>query len=189
MKVEIAQTPIEGCLEILPAVVADARGAFVKVFQKDAFDALGLCSEWREQYYSVSRNRVLRGLHFQLPPHDHAKLVYCTDGEVLDVAVDLRADSPTFGRHATIRLSASRGNMVYLDRGLAHGFYTASENATLVYNVSSVYAPEHDVGIRWDSAGIPWPDESPIVSERESTHPAFSEFKSPFRLKRSASLR
>ena len=176
-------TAIPGCIELQPAVLADGRGAFVKTFRQDWFAEAGMRTDWVEQYYSVSEKGVLRGLHFQLPPHDHAKLVYCTAGEVMDVAVDLRVDSPTFGRHVCVTLSAGKGNMLYLESGLAHGFYTLSDSATMLYSVTSVHAPGHDAGIRWDSAGIPWPDGNPRLSERDQALPPLREFASPFRFR------
>jgi dTDP-4-dehydrorhamnose 3,5-epimerase len=180
MSIRKNSTAIPGCFELQPPVLADSRGAFVKTFREDWFAELGLRTAWVEQYYSVSKRRVLRGLHFQLPPHDHAKLVYCTAGEVMDVAVDLRVGSPSFGQHACVTLSSTLGNMVYLDVGLAHGFYTLSDNATLVYNVTSVYAPRHDCGIRWDSVDVPWPDKHPALSDRDSRLVPFKDFASPF---------
>jgi len=98
----------------------------VKIFNEEAFRAADLATRFAEEYYSVSRRRVLRGLHFQVPPHEHTKVVYCTDGDVLDVVLDLRAGSPTFGLHHLFRLSARRRNMVYIPAGLAHGFYVTS---------------------------------------------------------------
>jgi dTDP-4-dehydrorhamnose 3,5-epimerase len=181
MTIEKIPTAISGCYELRPAVAADARGTFVKTFQREWFEQQGLRTDWAEQYYSVSRKGVLRGLHFQMPPHEHAKLVFCTAGEVLDAVVDLRVGSPTFGHHVCIALSAERGNMVYLDAGLAHGFYTISESVTLLYNVTSEYAATHDTGIRWDSAGIPWPDGAPQVSDRDRKFLPLAEFASPFR--------
>jgi len=174
-------TAIPGCFELRPAISRDSRGTFVKTFHSDWFARNGLRADWREQYYSVSRRGVLRGLHFQLPPHDHAKLVYCTCGEVVDAAVDLRVGSPSYGHHVRIVLSVAEGNAVYLPSGLAHGFYTSSESATVVYNVTSVYAPAHDAGIRWNSAGIAWPTREPIVSDRDLGFPGMGEFASPFR--------
>lgn len=174
--------PIPGCHEIVPAVFRDGRGAFVKTFHHDLFAAQGLVTEWKEEFYSVSRKGVLRGLHFQLPPHDHAKLVYCTDGEVLDAVVDLRKGSPTFGYSITKELKASTGNMLYIPSGLAHGFYVLSSSATMMYKTSTVHAPSHDSGIRWDSAGIAWPDEAPVVSERDSWLATLAEFNSPFKI-------
>jgi dTDP-4-dehydrorhamnose 3,5-epimerase len=181
MPLEKVATAIPGCYELRPPVSADARGTFVKTFERDWFERNALRTDWAEQYYSVSRKGVLRGLHFQLPPHDHAKLVVCTAGEVLDAVVDLRVGSPTFGRHVCIALSAAHGNMAYLDPGLAHGFYTLSESATLLYNVTSAYASSHDSGIRWDSAGIAWPGSAPQLSDRDRAFAPLAEFASPFR--------
>ena len=177
---EVAESGIPGCVELISEVRADARGHFVKTVHAEFFREHGLRSEFAEQYYSVSRKGVLRGLHFQLPPHHHDKLVYCTGGAVLDVVVDLRKGSPSYGQHRTFELSAERANIVYVPAGLAHGFYVLSNEAQMVYNVTSVYAPEHDSGIRWDSAGIPWPDAKPIISERDGALPDFGEWESPF---------
>ena len=177
---EIRKTKIPGCFEFQPTLVKDARGVFVKTFHVEESRTLGLCADWREQYYSTSNQGVLRGLHFQIPPHDHAKLVYCVAGSVEDVALDLRVGSPTYGKAVMLELSARKGNMIYLPRGLAHGFCTPNGPATLVYNVSSVYEPDADAGIRWDSVGIKWSIQKPLLSNRDQTFPAFSEFKSPF---------
>ncbi|MFZ5484202.1 MAG: dTDP-4-dehydrorhamnose 3,5-epimerase [Pseudomonadota bacterium] len=173
-------TPLPGCVELRPRIHQDDRGRFVKVFQREAFLALGLAVDFAEEYYSVSRKGVIRGLHFQRPPMDHAKLVYCVAGQVQDAVVDLRAGSPTRGCHAWVELSAERGNMLYIPSGLAHGFCVLSESATLVYKVTSPHSPEHDAGIRWDSAGIPWAVDGPILSERDLRHPAFDDFLTPF---------
>ena len=177
---KIIPTEIPGCFEIHPDVHVDERGTFVKTFHEPTFKALGLETHFSEEYYSISRQRVLRGLHFQRPPHHHAKLVYCTDGEVLDAVVDLRKTSPTFGRHATLRLEAKRCNMLYVPPGLAHGFYVPVASASMVYRVTTVYAAQYDTGIHWNSAGIAWPDERPIVSARDSAFLALSDFDSPF---------
>lgn len=158
----------------------DARGRFVKVFHRQAFAAAGLNTEYPEEFYSVSHRGVIRGLHFQSPPMDHVKLVYCVAGEVQDAVLDLRQGSPTYGCHALIELSAQVGNMVYIPKGLAHGFCTLSETATLVYKVSSAYSPEHDCGVLWNSAGIPWSVTDPILSDRDRAHPPFRAFVSPF---------
>lgn len=176
----IRKTEIDGFVELQATVATDDRGSFVKTFHKEAFAENGLPAAFAEQYYSCSKHRVLRGLHFQLPPHDHAKMVYCVVGEIMDVAVDLRVGSPTFGRHAAVTVSAALGNQVVLLSGLAHGFYVKSETAIVVYNVTTTYAPRHDTGIRWDSAGIAWPDAHPLLSPRDAALPPLSDFKSPF---------
>jgi dTDP-4-dehydrorhamnose 3,5-epimerase len=179
--IERVETAVPGFLELRPPVREDGRGRFVKVFHEGDFARLGLATAWAEEYYSVSTHRVLRGLHFQLPPHDCAKLVYCVSGSVMDVGVDLRVGSPTYGRHATLDLSAARGNMAYLEAGLAHGFYVREGPATLVYKVTAVYAPDADTGILWSSAGIAWPDPGPVVSERDRGFAPLARFDSPFR--------
>lgn len=178
--IEKYKTELEGCYELQPIVHKDSRGSFVKTFHWDEFKALGLPTEFKEEYHSVSSKGVLRGLHFQLPPADHEKLVYCVEGKVLDVAVDLRKSSATYGRYHLFELDSERGNMAYLPKGMAHGFYTLSDTATMMYKVTSEYAPESDAGILWNSVGIPWGTESPIMSDRDQTFPRLEEFCSPF---------
>ena len=180
MQFNIKQTKISECVELWPKVIRDKRGLFVKTFHDDVFKKNGLETHFVEEYYSFSHKRVLRGLHFQLPPMDHVKLVYCVFGKVLDVVVDLRVGSPTYGDFETIELSAENANMVYIPKGLAHGFYVISESAIMMYKVTTVYSPEYDTGILWNSANIPWPDESPIISKRDSEFIAFKNFKSQF---------
>ena len=177
---EVRETEIPGCYEIPPRLLKDVRGVFIKTFHADDFGSLGLCSDWKEQYYSTSKQGVLRGLHFQLPPHDHAKLIYCVSGSVEDVALDLRVGSPTYGKTTMFELSSEKGNMIYLPKGLAHGFCTPNEPATLVYNVSSVFKPEADTGIRWNSVSIHWSIPNPLLSDRDQAFPAFDQFESPF---------
>lgn len=179
--IELRESRITGCFQLQPKVLHDERGTFVKTFHKDIFSELEIQTAWAEEYYSISRKGVLRGLHFQLPPHDHEKLVYCVAGKVLDVVVDLRVGSPTYGRFETFELSAEKANIIYVPRGLAHGFYTISDTATMIYKVSTVYAPSHDSGILWNSIGIPWPDNNPLVSKRDSEFIPFSAFKSIFK--------
>lgn len=177
---EIRPTNIPGCLELAPAVRSDPRGRFVKTFHADFFASNGLAANFREQYYSVSSRGVLRGLHFQRPPADNDKVVFCTDGEVMDVALDLRRGSPTYGQHSVVEISSERGNLLYMPRGLAHGFYVRSVIATMVYNVTSAYDAANDTGVLWSSAGINWPDPKPLVSERDARLPPLSGFDSPF---------
>lgn len=177
---DIRPTAIQGCYEILPSVFCDERGSFVKTFNYDTFVKYGLTTDWREEYYSISKKRVLRGLHFQLPPHDHEKLVYATDGCVLDVVVDLRVGSPSYGKHVIIELTADKANMIYLSRGLAHGFYVTTQSATIHYKVATQYAQSHDAGILWNSAGIDWQDANPVLSARDKSFSTFDDFKSPF---------
>lgn len=177
---EFRRTRIPGCYEIRAHPHEDARGRFVKTLHRGSFERHGLASDFAEEYYSVSGAGVVRGLHFQRPPADHVKLVYCIDGEVFDVVLDLRKGSPTFGSFQEFRLSASAANALYIPRGLAHGFCVPAGRATLVYKTSTVHSPEHDAGIRWDSVGVPWPCEQPVLSDRDQAFPPLHEFETPF---------
>lgn len=181
MSFDVNPRGIPGCYEVCPKIFKDERGLFVKTFHHDLFVAQGLETRFAEEYFSFSRQRVLRGLHFQLPPRDHIKLVYCISGEVFDVVVDLRVGSPTYGAYETIVLSDQKANMLYIPSGVAHGFYVTGESALMMYKVTTVHSPEHDAGILWNSVGIPWPDPCPVVSERDRSFVPFSAFASPFR--------
>lgn len=177
---ERKDTRLPGCYELEPVIRDDERGSFTKTFHEGAFAELGLRADFKEAYHSTSVKGVLRGLHFQLPPAEHAKLVYCIEGNVMDVALDLRCNSVTYGQHHICYLKAKTGNMFYLPAGLAHGFYTLSEHAVMMYCVTSLYDPVHDSGVRWDSAGITWPDSKPIMSDRDKEFVPFTDFQSPF---------
>lgn len=168
---EFAKTSIPGCYVIRPWRKSDNRGLFVKTFHAEAFREQGLETDFKEDFYSVSRKRVLRGMHFQSPPFQHAKLVYCIKGSIFDAVVDLRTDSEAFGLHETLELSDENGLVLYVPPGVAHGFYVLSEEAITVYSVTSEHCPEADAGVRWDSCGIAWPTDSPIISARDSSLP------------------
>ena len=177
---EIRDTAIPGCHTVHPAVHSDARGTLVKPFAESAFAAAGLPTRFPEVFVSRSRRGVVRGLHFQVPPAPQAKLVTCVAGEVLDVVVDVRAGSPTHGRHVTCTLSADDGVALFVPVGLAHGFAVLSAEATVAYLGTAEYVPGTDGGIRWDSAGISWPFDSPVLSDRDAALPALDGFASPF---------
>ncbi len=173
-------TSIPGCFEILTNVHRDVRGLFVKVMHEPEFKRLGLATGFKEEYYAVSRKNVLRGMHFQSPPADLNKLVFCVEGEILDAVLDLRRRSKTYGKTFTVKLSAKKANMLYIPKGCAHGFYTLSSKAVTLYKTSAIYSPEHDTGVLWNSAGIKWPGNRPVVSERDRAFSRFDEFASPF---------
>lgn len=177
---KISKTKIPGCYEITLNVFQDERGRFIKTFHQGIFKDYQLETNFAEAYYSFSQQNVLRGLHFQIPPKDHVKLVHCAQGEVMDVVVDLRIGSPTYGEFEIFYLNSEKANLVYIPSGLAHGFYINSETALVMYQVSTVYAPEYEGGIRWDSADIPWPSQNPIVSAKDSQLKFLSDFESPF---------
>lgn len=177
---QISEIDIPGCFEIIPRQFKDARGVFVKTLHKKIFEANELYIDFSEEYFSKSYQNVLRGMHFQTPPHAHYKMVYCVSGSVLDAIIDLRVGSPTYGQYRVFDLNDDNARILILAKGIAHGFYTLSREAIVMYKVSTVYAPEHDKGVLWNSLDIPWPTEAPTLSERDSGFPAFQEFISPF---------
>lgn len=176
----LIETPIAGCYEIVQDSFSDARGKFVKTFHEDAFRTLGLKTDWREEYFSVSAKGVLRGMHFQLPPHEHAKLVTCLQGLAHDVVLDLRHGSPSFGCSHSWELSQDSARAIYIPAGVAHGFLSLSEGCLMYYKVTSIHAASADAGVHWDSFGHSWPVDHPILSDRDTRHPEFTFFVSPF---------
>ncbi len=177
---EIKEAKIPGCYEITLKPFLDKRGLFVKTFHEQIFKERNLAAHFAEEYYSVSAKNVLRGLHFQLPPYDHEKIVFCLAGRAFDVVLDMRKGSPAFGKYESFELSPQRHNMIYIPRGLAHGFYAMQDNTLMFYKVTTAYVPDLDSGIRWDSAGINWPCENPNVSDRDNRLAKFEDFNSPF---------
>lgn len=177
---EVLETPIKGYFEIIPKVMSDLRGDFVKTIHKDEFTKLGFETNFVEQYYSTSVCGVIRGMHFQIPPAEHAKLIYSVSGAVLDVVVDLRKKSPTYLKAHSIHLSSEAPKLLYVAKGLAHGFCCLTEKATMIYNVTSAYAPEFDKGVLWSSIPIEWPMKKPIISSRDNSFPMLSDYQSPF---------
>jgi dTDP-4-dehydrorhamnose 3,5-epimerase len=177
---EKQETGFAGCFELQGNIFEDKRGTFLKTYHDQLFEKKGLRTDWKEEYYSISSKDVIRGMHFQLPPADHAKLVYCLHGEVLDVVVDLRVDSLTYLKSCSFRLSPECGRSIYIPAGMAHGFLSLTEGSVMQYKVTSVYSSEHDAGLSWDSIGFEWPVDKPIVSDRDGQHLALSQFNSPF---------
>jgi dTDP-4-dehydrorhamnose 3,5-epimerase len=157
----------------------DPRGSFMKFFKNSVFKELGWPTEWREQYISTSHPNVIRGMHFQLPPHDHDKLVIVVSGRIKDAVVDLRRSSPHHGHHGLFTVTQGQG--VFIPRGFAHGFLsTGPQDAVLLYLTTSEYQPSHDAGILWNSLGIDWPVGEAIISDRDRGFASFQEFKTPF---------
>jgi dTDP-4-dehydrorhamnose 3,5-epimerase len=175
-------TKIPGCFEIQCKSVPDERGRFVKMYAASAFALLGFETHFAESFYTISKARVLRGMHFQLPPADHAKLVYCLSGMVLDVALDLRCDSPAFQQSESFTLDGESAKAVYLPKGLAHGFYVLQGPAVMMYHVTVEHNPVLDTGVCWNSFGFKWPDVQPIMSARDMNLPATHAIDSRFRL-------
>jgi dTDP-4-dehydrorhamnose 3,5-epimerase len=182
--VKITQTNIEGLVIIEPRVFGDARGYFMETFQKNTFNSNVTETEFIQDNESKSSKGVLRGLHFQLPPYQQAKLVRVIEGEVLDVAVDLRKDSKTYGQHYSILLSGENKKQFFVPRGFAHGFVVLSETAIFSYKVDNLYAPTHDSGILWndEALNIDWNIDFALIklSEKDKNLSLFKDFDSPF---------
>lgn len=171
---------LPGVLLLEPFQYADSRGSFVKTFHKAQFAQLGIDFNPVEEFYSRSHAGVVRGMHFQIPPHDHAKLVYCTSGRVVDVLLDLRKASGCYGDSVSVELSVTNRLQLFIPSGIAHGFLSLEDDTIMIYKTSTVHAPAHDAGIRWSSFGYRWPVDAPIVSARDSALTELNDFKSPF---------
>lgn len=167
-------------------VFRDERGLFIKPFHAGLFAELGLETDFKEDFYSVSKKGVLRGFHFQTPPEQHSKLVYCSRGSILDVVVDLRVGSNSYGECSSLELSESNGKALFIPEGMAHAFLALSDEATVHYKVSTVHAPAFDSGLLWSSVGFDWSSylsgrSQPIVSPRDAGFQALKDFTSPFK--------
>lgn len=181
---EVIKTDIEGPLIIEPKVFGDARGYFFESFSQREFDAKVGELRFVQDNESCSRRGVMRGLHFQMPPFTQAKLVRCVRGAVLDVAVDIRLGSPTYGRHVAVELTEDNHLQFFVPKGFAHGFSVLSDVAVFQYKCDEFYHPEADAGISIldESLGIDWriPLEEAVLSEKDTRHPLLSGFESPF---------
>ncbi|MCC2631400.1 MAG: dTDP-4-dehydrorhamnose 3,5-epimerase [Patescibacteria group bacterium] len=176
----IHRTDLEGIRVIEPPHFIDERGTFTKTFHKEAFEKESLGTDFQESYYSTSKKNVIRGMHFQSPPQDHAKLVYVTRGSILDVVLDIRKNSPTYGKHLTFELSAENHKAIYIPSGFAHGFLSLEDGTAVTYLQTTMHSPEHDKGIHAHSFGLQWDISKPIMSERDLSFPHFEEFQTPF---------
>jgi dTDP-4-dehydrorhamnose 3,5-epimerase len=173
-------TAIAGCGVVGLPHHADARGEFVKVFQASIASAAGDDPGIAELFWSRSHRGVIRGLHFQVPPHAHTKLVTIIAGRALDAVVDLRVGAPTYGTWITVELDAASPVGVVVPVGCAHGFQALADDTVMLYATSTEHHPDSDRGVRWDSAGIPWSIADAVTSERDAAFPTLAEFVSPF---------
>jgi len=183
--VNFSSCSIPDVLVIEPRIAKDRRGTFIKTYHLKTFETNEIKERFQESYYSVSREGVIRGMHFQLPPADHVKLVYVTSGGIIDVLLDIRNGSPTYGEFIYFEINDNNRKAIYIPRGCAHGFCALSDNTVVTYLQSSLHSPEHDAGIRFDSFGMKWPVTDPIISDRDSQFPMFKDSVSPFIYKRS----
>lgn len=176
----IIPTKFDGVYIIEPKNFQDERGSFVKIFHQDSWLEQRLRFELAESYYSVSRKNVIRGMHFQIPPTDHTKLVYVTNGTILDVVLDIRASSPSYGQSISLEVSAVNHKIMYIPPGFAHGFLALTDNACVTYLQTTMHSPDYDQGVRFDSFGFDWGVAHPIMSSRDQSFPKLSDFTSPF---------
>ena len=181
---EVIKTAIEGLVIIKPKVYGDARGYFFESFSQREFEEKVRKINFVQDNESMSTYGVMRGLHFQRPPYTQSKLVRCVKGRVLDVAVDIRKGSPTYGQHVAVELTEDNHRQFFVPRGFAHGFVVLSEMAIFQYKCDNFYAPEADGGIsiKDESLGIDWqiPTENAILSEKDIKHVCLKDFDSPF---------
>ena len=181
---EVIKTDIEGVVILEPRAFKDSRGYFFESYSKRVFDELVRPVDFVQDNESMSTRGVMRGLHFQLPPFTQSKLVRCVRGAVLDVAVDIRKGSPTYGHHVAVELTEDNHRQLFVPRGFAHGFAVLSDVAVFQYKCDNYYHPQADGGISIadDSLGIDWlinPLDA-ILSEKDTRHPLLSDFDSPF---------
>lgn len=172
---EIEQTFIPGLKLIHLNEFKDTRGGFIKVFNKEFFEKNDLATNLEESYYSISSKNVIRGMHFQIPPAEHTKLVYLNHGKIVDVVLDIRKTSPTYGKHFTTELNTENPILIYIPIGCAHGFLSLEEHTMVTYLQTSCYNNTSDKGIKYNSFGMKWNLENPILSERDLNFPDFQD--------------
>jgi dTDP-4-dehydrorhamnose 3,5-epimerase len=181
--VEITPLRLKGTFLLAPSPIRDERGYFMRYWDRGLAESHGLTAAWVQENESFNYKRgTLRGLHFQNPPHAETKLVRVSRGAVLDVFVDLRKGSETYGEWDSVELSAENCRLVYIPKGFAHGYCTLTEDAVVLYKVDEYYAPDFQGGLRWDdpAIGISWPVSEPLLSPRDAAQVAFDKFESPF---------
>lgn len=180
---DIRTTALTSVIVVTPKIFRDERGFFTESYSKRTFDAAGLIYDFVQDNHSLSVDiGVIRGLHYQMNPKAQTKIVRVTRGAILDVAVDIRRGSPTYGHWIAERLTAENGSQLIVPKGFAHGFCTLEANTEVMYKVDEFYSPEHDRNIRWDDPdlNIDWPTDQPILSEKDRKAPSFAEAENNF---------
>ncbi len=173
---------IEGLLELNPSVFGDERGYFYESYNLELFQELGIKEKFVQDNQSLSNKGVLRGLHFQAPPHQQGKLVRVIQGSALDIAVDIRKGSPTYGKWHMVELNAEKKNLFWIPPGFAHGFLTLENKTIFSYKCSGYYNKESEGGLMWNDTdlNIKWPETEPVLSEKDKYYLPFKQFISPF---------
>jgi len=182
MAFHIEKTAIEGLVILKPDVFGDNRGYFLETYSKKLFAGLGITVDFVQDNQSFSGKNTLRGLHFQKPPYAQGKLVTVLQGLAVDIAVDIRQKSPTFGKYLKVLLDADRPTYFYIPPGFAHGFAVLSETCLFAYKCTNYYQPAAEGGLLWNdpALGIDWQISEPLLSEKDKQYPALSELASPF---------
>lgn len=179
---QIETTALSGVLVLTPARFGDSRGFFSESWNRRTLTAAGVeLPEFVQDNHSLSaRKGTLRGLHYQAPPHAQGKLVRCGRGALIDVAVDGRRGSPTYGQHVAVELSFENGRQLWIPAGFLHGFVTLSDDTEICYKCTDYYDKASDGAVRWDSLGIDWGVSDPVLSDKDRDAVAFSDWQSPF---------
>jgi dTDP-4-dehydrorhamnose 3,5-epimerase len=178
----VEHTDIPGILIFIPKIYQDSRGYFFESFQKETFSKAGVSGEFVQDNQSLSAKNVLRGMHFQLPPFAQGKLVRVIKGAVLDIAVDLRKNSTTYGKYCSVELNELNNKMMWIPEGFAHGFLSLVNDSIFQYKCTQFYHQASEVCIRWDdpTLNIDWGTLHPIISEKDQSGQLFENFVSPF---------
>jgi len=179
-KMTFIETALKGAFIIEPELIHDQRGFFASIWSQKEFANHGLGAPVVQANLSLNKQRgTLRGMHFQIRPHQEAKLVRCTAGSIYDVIIDLREDSPSLHRWVGVELSKCNHLLLYVPEGFAHGFQTLEDNTEVAYQISEYYHPESARGVRWDDPtfGISWPLPVTVISERDRNHPLLAELR------------
>ncbi len=179
---EIKRCAIEGLIEIQPRLFHDPRGYFLESYNVEAFEKAGLPTNFVQDNQSLSSAGVLRGLHFQAPPFAQGKLVRVITGKALDVVVDIRKSSSTYGQHHKVLLDSNLQNMFYVPPGFAHGFLTLEDNTIFAYKCTNIYNKASEGGLLWNDSdlGIDWGIKNPLVSDKDQIQPSLAQLISPF---------
>ena len=182
MQYTVTQTGIREVVVVSPTVHRDDRGCFTELYKRSGFADVGLPTDFVQDNFSHSLGPVLRGLHYQLRPHEMGKLVSVLHGQIFDVAVDIRRGSPTYARWVGETLSADNNRMMWIPPGFAHGFCVLSEAASVLYKVTAEYSSEHERGIIWNDPviAVEWPLTEPLLSERDRSHPLLEDVDNNF---------
>jgi dTDP-4-dehydrorhamnose 3,5-epimerase len=180
MSFKVRESFIPGCFEIIFTPFNDARGSFIKTFHSDIFKELNVEVHVAEEFFTYSKKNVFRGLHFQVPPMDLSKIIYCVSGSVKDFVVDLRVGSPTYGKWTCFELNEEKPLAIYIPPGLAHGFYVNSSQSIMQYKVSKAYDPDCDKGISYTTFDFAKDIIDPVISEKDSRLITMDQFESPF---------